>query len=188
MNPYSLLPCPRQEIFELCGRKYMHTDKTNAMRALDRAKTEYTAHTFLPDGRTLSPEEAPSGVEAAAMLGIPAERVFKTLVTVGKSLAHYVFVIPVAEELDLKKAARAVGEKSVEMVKSRELLPLTGYVHGGCSPLGMKKQFVTVIDESVLSIPTFLFSAGRIGVQIETSPEGLARALRYTTADLVKDR
>ena len=110
MNPYSLLPRPRQEIFELCGRKYMHTDKTNAMRALDRAKTEYTAHTFLPDGRTLSPEEAPSGVEAAAMLGIPAERAFKTLGTAGKSLAHHVFVIPVAGELYLQKTGRRARE------------------------------------------------------------------------------
>ena len=98
------------------------------------------------------------------------------------------FVIPVLKELDLEAAARAMGEKSIELIKQAQLLPLTGYVHGGCSPLGMKKQFVTVIDESVLSLPTFLFSAGRIGVQIETSPEGLARALRYTTADLVKDR
>ena len=181
MNPYSLLPRPRQEIFELCGRKYMHTDKTNAMRALDRAKTEYTAHTFLPGGRTLSPEEAPSGVEAAAMLGIPAERVFKTLVTAGKSLAHYVYVIPVAEELDLKKAARAVGEKSVEMVKSRELLPLTGYVHGGCSPIGMKKKYPTYIDETYVLFDEIAVSAGMRGEQIILDPNDL---VRYVGADV----
>lgn len=118
----------------------MHTEKTNAMRALDRAGVKYGSLSYLPEGKEISPEDAPSGVEAAAMMGLPHERVFKTLVTQGKSLAHYVFVIPVARELDLKKAARAVGEKSVEMIKSKELFPLTGYVHGGCSPLGMKNS------------------------------------------------
>ena len=108
-------------------------EKTNAMRALDRAGASYTPRTYLPEGKEVSPEDAPSGVEAAAIMGLPVEVVFKTLVTVGKSLAHYVFVIPVARELDLKKAAKAVGEKSVEMVRSKELFPLTGYVHGGCS-------------------------------------------------------
>ena len=111
---------------------------------------------------------------------------FKTLVTVGKSLAHYVFVIPVARELDLKKAAHAVGEKSVEMVRSKELPPLTGYVHGGCSPLGMKKQFVTVADESARGLDSFLFSAGRIGLQIETSPEGLAKAIPLSFVDVTR--
>ena len=105
----------------------------------------------------------------------------------GKSLAHYVFVIPVARELDLKKAAKAVGEKSVEMLPSKELFPLTGYVHGGCSPLGMKKQFVTVVDGSAEALPSFLFSAGRIGVQIETSAAELKKALRFTFADLTRD-
>lgn len=162
-------------------------EKTNAMRALDRAGAEYSPLTYLPEGREVAPEDAPSGVEAARLMGLPVQKVFKTLVTVGKSLAHYVFVIPVARELDLKKAARAVGEKSVEMLHSKELFPLTGYVHGGCSPLGMKKTFVTVVDESATALPTFVFSAGRIGVQIETSPADLAKALRYTFADLTKD-
>ena len=159
-------------------------EKTNAMRALDRAGASYTPRTYLPEGKEVSPEDAPSGVEAAAIMGLPVEVVFKTLVTVGKSLAHYVFVIPVARELDLKKAAKAVGEKSVEMVRSKEL---TGYVHGGCSPLGMKKQFVTTVDESAKPLPSFVFSAGRIGVQIETSPAELAKALPYKFADLTKD-
>ena len=163
-----------------------HTDKTNAMRALERAGVGYVARSYLPEGKLISPEEAPSGVEAAEMMGVPCEKVFKTLVTVGKSLAHYVFVTPVARELDLKKAARAVGEKSVEMVRSKELLPLTGYVHGGCSPLGMKKQFVTVADESARGLDSFLFSAGRIGLQIETSPEGLAKAIPLSFADVTR--
>lgn len=163
------------------------TEKTNAMRALDRARASYTSRTYLAEGKELSPEDAPSGVEAAALMGVPCERVFKTLVTVGKSLAHYVFVIPVARELDLKKAAKAVGEKSVEMLPSKELFPLTGYVHGGCSPLGMKKQFVTVVDGSAEALLSFLFSAGRIGVQIETSAAELKKALRFTFADLTRD-
>lgn len=165
----------------------MHTEKTNAMRALDRAGIKYGSLSYLPEGKEISPDEAPSGVEAAAMMGLPVERVFKTLVTVGKSLAHYVFVIPVARELDLKKAARAVGEKSVEMVKSKELFPLTGYVHGGCSPLGMKKAFVTVIDESARARDTIVFSAGKIGRQIEVSPADLPKALKFVFADITAE-
>ncbi len=166
----------------------MHTEKTNAMRALDRAGVKYGSLSYLPEGKELSSEDAPSGVEAAAMMGLPPERVFKTLVTQGKSLAHYVFVIPVARELDLKKAARAVGEKSVEMIKSKELFPLTGYVHGGCSPLGMKKQFVTVLDESARGQERIVFSAGKIGRQIEVSPADLAKALKFAFADLTAER
>ena len=166
----------------------MHTEKTNAMRALDRAGGKYGNLSYLPEGKEISPEDAPSGVEAAAMMGLPPERVFKTLVTQGKSLAHYVFVIPVARELDLKKAARAVGEKSVEMIKSKELFPLTGYVHGGCSPLGMKKQFVTVLDESARGQERIVFSAGKIGRQIEVSPADLAKALKFAFADLTAER
>ena len=166
----------------------MHTEKTNAMRALDRAGVKYGSLSYLPEGKEISPEDAPSGVEAAAMMGLPPERVFKTLVTQGKSLAHYVFVIPVTRELDLKKAARAVGEKSVEMIKSKELFPLTGYVHGGCSPLGMKKQFVTVLDESARGQERIVFSAGKIGRQIEVSPADLAKALKFAFADLTAER
>lgn len=166
----------------------MHTEKTNAMRALDRAGVKYGSLSYLPEGKEISPEDAPSGVEAAAMMGLPPKRVFKTLVTQGKSLAYYVFVIPVARELDLKKAARAVGEKSVEMIKSKELFPLTGYVHGGCSPLGMKKQFATVLDESARGQERIVFSAGKIGRQIEVSPADLAKALKFAFADLTAER
>ena len=115
--------------------------KTNVMRMLDAAKIPHTVRTYETDG-------SHTGIEIAAMLGLDKESVFKTLVTRGKSGEYYVFMIPVAEELDLKKAAAAVGEKAVSMIKSKELLPLTGYIHGGCSPLGMKKQFVTSIDET----------------------------------------
>ncbi|MBO5560475.1 MAG: aminoacyl-tRNA deacylase, partial [Firmicutes bacterium] len=129
--------------------------KTNVMRVLDAAKIKYTEYTF--EG------EYTSGAEIASAMGQPMERVFKTLVTVGKSGKNYVFMVPVAEELDLKKAAKAVGEKSVAMIKSKELLPLTGYIHGGCSPIGMKKQFETVIHQSAEAYNTIFFSGGRIG-------------------------
>lgn len=165
----------------------MHTEKTNAMRALDRAGVKYDSLSYLPEGKEVAPEDAPSGVEAARIMGLAPEGVFKTLVTRGKSLSNYVFVIPVARELDLKKAARAVGEKSVEMVKSKELFPLTGYVHGGCSPLGMKKAFVTVFDESARTRDDVVFSAGKIGRQVRVSPADLHKALRFTFADLVAD-
>ncbi len=116
----------------------MAEEKTNVMRTLEQKKVPYTAHCYVETGET-------NGVKVAALLGEPPERVFKTLVTVGKTGKNYVFVIPVAEELDLKKAAKAVGEKSIAMIKAKELLPLTGYVHGGCSPIGMKKFFRTTI-------------------------------------------
>lgn len=154
-------------------------EKTNAMRILDSAGVEYEVF-------GLGIKEAVSGIEAAELLGVEPSLVFKTLVTVGKSLEHYVFVIPVMKELDLKKAAAAVGEKNVEMVKSKELFPLTGYVHGGCSPLGMKKTFVTVIDASVNDIDRIYFSGGKIGVQICVEPHALSRALRYTTCSICK--
>ena len=112
---------------------------------------------------------------------------FKTLVTVGKTGQHYVFVIPVEKELDLKKGAKAVGEKSIAMIKEKELLPLTGYVHGGCSPIGMKKFFRTTIDETVSGWDSFLFSAGKIGYQIEMSPEDLRKVIVYQTADLTAE-
>lgn len=151
--------------------------KTNAMRELERAGQPYEYHSF-------ECPEALSGVEVAHMLGEDPDRVFKTLVTVGKSGDHFVFMIPVAEELDLKKAAAAVGEKSVHMVKSKELLPLTGYVHGGCSPLGMKKRFTTCIDETAVLFDTIFFSGGRIGCQIETSLDSLRAAIPVKEADL----
>lgn len=152
-------------------------EKTNAMRILDQKKVSYKEH-------MLGITDAVSGVEAAALLNVDESLVFKTLVTVGKSLEHYVFVIPVASELDLKKAAACVGEKSVEMVKSKDLLPLTGYVHGGCSPIGMKKFFKTTIDESALKTDRIFFSGGRIGFQIETSIEELKKAIVFQIKDV----
>lgn len=151
--------------------------KTNAMRELERVGAPYEAHVF-------DCPEAISGVEVARMVGEDPDRVFKTLVTVGRGGEHYVFMVPVALELDLKKAAAAVGEKSVHMVKSRELLGLTGYVHGGCSPLGMKRRFRTTIDESAALYDTIFFSGGRIGCQIETSLDSLKAAIDVAEVDL----
>ena len=156
-------------------------DKTNAMRALGRIKADYAVHSY-------GSGEAVSGVEVAQMLGQDVRRVFKTLVTEGKSGAHYVFMVPVAEELDLKKAAASVGEKALSMLKSKELLPLTGYVHGGCSPIGMKKPFRTVAHETARDFDTILFSAGKIGLQIEASLETLQRAVPVELADVIVAR
>ena len=154
-------------------------EKTNVMRVLDQKKIPYTPHTY-PHGDG----EAPDGVTVAQNLGINPDQVFKTLVTVGHSRRNYVFVIPVGEELDLKKAARAVGEKSIAMLHSKELLPLTGYVHGGCSPIGMKKQFPTVFHRSALDQETIFVSAGKIGFQVELSPADLMKLVRGTAADV----
>ena len=155
--------------------------KTNAMRELDRINAEYIQRSFEFTGRE-------TGLEIAHMLNLDPDTVFKTLVTVGKSGNHYVFMIPVAEELDLKKAAQTVNEKSIHMVKSRELLDLTGYIHGGCSPLGMKKFFKTTIDETAELFENIAFSGGKQGLQIETSFENLKRAIPLEEADLVVDK
>ena len=152
-------------------------EKTNAMRKLAAMKIAFKEHTY--DG-------AVAGVDVAAVLGEDPASVFKTLVTVGKSGAHYVFMIPVAEELDLKKAALSVGEKSVEMIKSKELLPLTGYIHGGCSPIGMKKFFRTVIHISAKDFPVIFFSGGKIGLQIELSPQKLSEVIKLEYADIIR--
>lgn len=152
-------------------------EKTNVMRILDQKKIDYISHSYEGTG-------AVSGVEVAEVLGQNPDFVFKTLVTEGKSKEHYVFVIPVASELDLKKAAHAVGEKSVSMIKSKELLPLTGYIHGGCSPIGMKKFFKTVIDESALGCEKIVFSAGKIGYQLEMSLDELSKVIAFSTADI----
>lgn len=146
--------------------------KTNVMRMLDKAKVSYKHYTY-------TDTEAISGIEVATVLNQNPLQVFKTLVTVGKSGQHYVFLIPVEKELDLKKAAHAVGEKSVEMLKSKELLPLTGYIHGGCSPIGMKKFFPTTIDESAMNFETIIFSAGKIGYQVEVSLDELKKVIRF---------
>lgn len=154
-----------------------HDRKTNAIRELDAAKLPYRARFF--EGC-----EALSGVEVARTLGLDEDRVFKTLVTRGKSGAYRVFMIPVACELDLKKAAAASGEKAVAMVKSKELLPLTGYVHGGCSPIGMKKLFPTYIDETAELYDTVFFSGGRIGCQLEMALDDLRAIVPIEIADL----
>lgn len=152
-------------------------EKTNVMRILDQKRIDYVSYSY-------DSSEALSGTEVAAVLGKDPDRVFKTLVTAGRSGEHYVFVIPVAQELDLKKAASAVSEKSIEMVKSKELLPLTGYIHGGCSPIGMKKFFTTTIDETAILFDTIIFSAGKIGHQVEVTLDQLEEVIPFSLADL----
>ena len=154
-------------------------EKTNVMRVLEQKKIAYTAHSY--------PHEegvAVDGVTVAKSMGFDPAQVFKTLVARGASGQYYVFDVPVAESLDLKKAARAVGEKSIEMLHQKELLPLTGYVHGGCSPIGMKKQFPTVVDQTAAGFPTIIFSAGMIGYQVELPLPALKTVIPLTTADI----
>ena len=157
----------------------MKEQKTNVMRILEQKKIPYKAHEY-PHG-----EEAVDGVTVAQLTGQDPATVFKTLVTVGASKANYVFVIPVAAELDLKKAAKAVGEKSIAMIRVAEITALTGYVRGGCSPVGMKKQFKTVFHNSAESLDRILVSAGKIGAQIETAPGDLIALVRGQTADII---
>ncbi|MBU5455330.1 Cys-tRNA(Pro) deacylase [Caproiciproducens sp. MSJ-32] len=152
-------------------------EKTNVMRILDKKKINYKSYSYVNT-------DAISGHDVAKVLDQDPRRVFKTLVTVGKSKKNYVFVIPVEKELDLKKAAKSVGEKSIEMIKSKELLPLTGYIHGGCSPIGMKKYFPTTIDICAKDFDTIIFSAGKIGYQVELSLEELSKVIRFELADL----
>lgn len=154
----------------------MNQTKTNAMRELERACIEYKHYTYDPNET--------EGIKVAALVGRPQERVFKTLVTESSKRVHYVFVIPVAQTLDLKAAARAVGEKSVQMIKQKELLPLTGYIHGGCSPVGMKKRFRTVIDKSAEMLPEICVSAGKVGNQVELDPIKLAALCEAEFADI----
>ena len=153
-------------------------DKTNVMRVLDGKKISYESHSYEPDPTM-------SGEQIAEILGENPEKVFKTLVTQGKSGAYYVFIVPVKEELDLKKAAKASGEKAVSMIKQKELLPLTGYVHGGCSPIGMKKQFPTFIQEGASAFEKVFVSAGKVGFQIELSPSDLMAVSGCREADIV---
>lgn len=153
-------------------------EKTNVMRILDQKRINYNTYSY--EGT-----EAISGVEVAEVLRQNPNQVFKTLVTIGNSKSYYVFMIPVQMELDLKKAAKAVGEKSISMIKSKELLPLTGYIHGGCSPIGMKKQFRTTIHETAKDLDTIIFSAGKIGYQVEVSLEDLKKVVRVEAADVI---
>jgi Cys-tRNA(Pro)/Cys-tRNA(Cys) deacylase len=152
-------------------------EKTNALRLLSQKKLPFESHDYTDSG-------AVSGLEVAAALGEAPEKVFKTLVTTGKSGQHYVFIVPANREVDLKKAAAAVGEKNVAMLPQKELLPLTGYVHGGCSPIGMKKLFPTVLHRSAGELETLCVSGGRIGLQLELRPEDLLAIVPYTLADI----
>lgn len=154
------------------------SEKTNAMRILNREKIPYT-HRFWADATAQN-----TGVELALALREDPKRVFKTLVTVGKTGAHYVFLLPVEMELDLKKGAAAVGEKSIAMCKAKELFPLTGYVHGGCSPIGMKRAFPTTIHITAEQYPTILFSAGKIGHQLEVALSDLKKVLPFALKDV----
>lgn len=156
----------------------MKEEKTNVMRLLDGKKITYTSHSYEPDPTM-------TGEEIAKLLGEDTAKVFKTLVTRGKTGQYYVFVIPVCEELDLKKAAKVSGEKSIEMIKQKELLPLTGYVHGGCSPIGMKKSFPTFLHETASGFERIYVSAGKVGHQIELPVKDLIQTARCTTADVV---
>ena len=157
-----------------------NTGKTNVMRVLDSLGIDYRSHFYEEDASL-------SGVEVAQILGEDPDQVFKTLVTQGKSGQYYVFVIPVKEELDLKKAAKTTGEKSISMIRQKELLPLTGYVHGGCSPVGMKKQFPVFLHETATGFERIFVSAGKVGFQIELAPGDLISVAGCTVADIVQD-
>lgn len=152
-------------------------EKTNVMRILEQHKCTYQSYNYLDTGVV-------SGTEVARVLNQNPDQVFKTLVTVGASKNYYVFMVPVEKELQLKEAAKAVGEKSIAMIKEKELLPLTGYVHGGCSPIGMKKQFCTVIDSSAADFDTIIFSGGKIGYQVETSLAELEKIVKFSLAEI----
>lgn len=151
--------------------------KTNAIRILEQKKIDFNVYNYV-DSNVIS------GIDVANVLGKNPDLVFKTLVTVGKSNQNYVFVVPVNKELDLKKAATAVGEKNISMVKSKDLLGLTGYIHGGCSPIGMKKLFKTVFDSSAKEYEKILFSAGKIGYQVEISLDDVAKVINFTLYEL----
>lgn len=156
-------------------------EKTNVIRILEQNKINFKVYNYINS-------TAISGTEVADYLGEDYNIVFKTLVTIGKSGNHYVFLVPVNKELDLKKAAVVVEEKSIEMIKSKDLLPLTGYIHGGCSPVGMKKYFPTVIDKSAKNQERIIFSGGKICYQIDTTLEELAKVINYTLEDITKDK
>ena len=158
----------------------MKIEKTNVMRILDQKKVKYNSYSYVDT-------DAISGIEVANVLGQNPKQVFKTLVTVSGKNINYVFVVPVDKELDLKKAAKAVGEKSIEMIKSKDLLSLTGYIHGGCSPIGMKKFFKTIIHESCKDFDTIIFSGGKIGYQVEVSLNELEKVIKFDIADISID-
>lgn len=154
-----------------------NNEKTNVMRILEQKRVAYKSYCYVDTN-------AISGMDVASVLNENPSQVFKTLVTVGNSKNHYVFLVPVNKELNLKKAAISVGEKSIEMLKSKDLLPLTGYIHGGCSPIGMKKQFKTVIDISANTYDNIIFSGGKIGYQVELTLEDLKKVISFTLASI----
>ncbi len=155
------------------------TEKTNVMRLLEQKKIDYKSYDYTETGVI-------SGAEVASALGQNPDQVYKTLVTQGATKNYYVFLVPVLKELNLKAGAKAVGEKSIAMIKSKELLPLTGYIHGGCSPIGMKKQFKTVIDASVNRFETIFFSAGKIGYQVEVAVKDIEKIVRYELGEIAE--
>lgn len=155
--------------------------KTNAMRILEKEKIPYTQYTY-------ECEEFTDALQIADMLSLPYEKVYKTLVTVGNSKNYYVFVIPIAEELDLKKAAKSVGEKAVSMIHVKEINAVTGYIRGGCTAIGMKKQYVTRIDKSAEGRESVIVSGGRLGSQIELKPGDLCRAAHGEFADVIAEQ
>ena len=157
----------------------MTMEKTNVMRILDKNKISYTYYDY-------SKSNAISGVDVANVLNQDQNKVFKTLVTIGKAKNYYVFLVPVNKELDLKKAAISVNEKNIEMVKSKDLLGLTGYIHGGCSPIGMKKTFITILDNSAVNFNKIIFSAGKVGYQVELTLNDLKKILSISLADICK--
>lgn len=154
--------------------------KTNVMRILDKTKVKYKSHNYVNTN-------AINGIDVVNVLNQNPKQVFKTLVTVGKTNEYYVFVVPVSDELDLKKAANCVNEKAIKMLKAKDLLAITGYVHGGCSPIGMKKNFLTIIDASAANFQTIMFSAGKIGYQIEINLEELKKAIKFNLIDIIKN-
>jgi Cys-tRNA(Pro)/Cys-tRNA(Cys) deacylase len=180
----------KQEVF-FCNLKYykkhgkwsaLEKVKTNAMRILDRAQINYNSYSYDHSDGLID------GVSVANKMGQPVERVFKTLVTQGTSREYYVFVIPVAQELDLKAAARSVGEKAVEMIKVADINKITGYIRGGCSPIGMKKEYKTVLDSSCEALDTIIVSAGKIGYQIELAPSDLIKLIHCKTESIAIQR
>ena len=153
-------------------------EKTNVMRILEQKKINYNSYSYVDT-------DAISGIEVASVLNQDPNRVFKTLVTIANTNNYYVFVIPVNKELDLKKAAKSVGVKSVSMIKQKDLLPLTGYIHGGCSPIGMKKSFLTIFDNTCLDYDTILFSAGKIGYQVEVNVKDLESIIKLQIDNII---
>ncbi|MGN1410974.1 MAG: aminoacyl-tRNA deacylase [Oscillospiraceae bacterium] len=160
-------------------------DKTNVMRLLDKKKISYKIYNLYEMGMTLDDITSHNSLEIANILKINPNMMFKTLVTVSKTNHHYVFVIPCNSELDLKKSAKVVNEKSISMVKSKELLALTGYIHGGCSPIGMKKFFTTTINETAKDFDSIVFSSGKIGILLEVKVEDIAKVIKYSFADVI---